>query len=60
MAIASLAKGHRWRLPHPDVLARYQSLGIPWLDTGEVGQITLRYQGSQRQLFTLRGGRITP
>ncbi|WP_217543682.1 DNA internalization-related competence protein ComEC/Rec2 [Vibrio metschnikovii] len=60
LAIASLAKGHRWQLPHPDVLARYQSLDIPWLDTGEVGQITLRYQGSQRQLFTLRGGRITP
>lgn len=60
LAIASLAKGHRWRLPHPEVFARYQALDIPWLDTGEVGQITIRYDQYDRQIITQRQCTFTP
>lgn len=60
IALASLAKGHRWQLPHPDVLARYQGLGIHWQDTGESGQISLLYRKEERQLLALRHRGITP
>ncbi|MCG3724207.1 DNA internalization-related competence protein ComEC/Rec2 [Vibrio cincinnatiensis] len=60
IALASLAKGHRWRLPHPDVLSRYQDLGINWLDTGDMGQISLLYRKEDRQLQTLRQRGIRP
>lgn len=60
LALASLAKGHHWRLPHPDVLARYQDLGVDWQDTGESGQISLLYRKKERQLRALRQWGMTP
>ncbi|ELS8947085.1 DNA internalization-related competence protein ComEC/Rec2 [Vibrio fluvialis] len=54
VAIASLAKGNQWQLPHRSVVARYVDAGSHWLDTGEAGQITLTYQAQSRQLSTLR------
>ncbi|WP_099612175.1 DNA internalization-related competence protein ComEC/Rec2 [Vibrio fujianensis] len=60
LALASLAKGHRWQLPHPEVLARYQALGIDWQDTGESGQLSLLYHQGHRQLLALRKRGIIP
>ncbi len=41
IAIASLAKGNRWNLPSSRVREVYYSEGIPWMDTGSDGQISL-------------------
>ncbi|WP_165310835.1 DNA internalization-related competence protein ComEC/Rec2 [Vibrio ziniensis] len=54
IAIASLDKGNRWKLPHPKVINRYSSLGVVWYDTGDAGQITLSYRAESRHLSTLR------
>ncbi|MCK6262813.1 DNA internalization-related competence protein ComEC/Rec2 [Vibrio sp. ZSDE26] len=41
LAIASLSKGGRWRLPDEKVVQRYNQRGITWLDTGQYGQVTI-------------------
>nr|WP_245879971.1 DNA internalization-related competence protein ComEC/Rec2 [Vibrio gangliei] len=41
VAVASLALNNQWGLPSQMVKQRYQQAGIPWLDTGTGGQITL-------------------
>ncbi|WP_430472237.1 DNA internalization-related competence protein ComEC/Rec2 [Vibrio misgurnus] len=47
LAIASLAKDNRWNLPHPQVVARYQQQQVQWLDTGQMGQISLFFYPDQ-------------
>ncbi len=60
IAIASLAKGNQWNLPHADVVERYHAQGVKWLDTGETGQITMQYRSETRHLSTMRQDGITP
>lgn len=60
IAIASLAKGNRWNLPHRDVVERYNNQGVKWLDTGESGQITLQYRAENRRLFSMRQDGVIP
>lgn len=43
LAIASLEKDGRWRLPDQKVVKRYLDNGANWLDTGTSGQITLDF-----------------
>jgi len=54
IAIASLAKGNRWNLPSPEVVERYQTQGVKWLDTGEAGQVSVKFRAENRHLSTLR------
>lgn len=54
IAIASLAKGNQWNLPHPRVVARYQAAGAQWIDTGASGQVSLIYRAQTRHLSTMR------
>ncbi len=54
VAIASLAKGNRWNLPNPEVVERYQDQGIRWLDTGEAGQVSVKFRAENRHLSTIR------
>lgn len=54
LAIASLAKGNQWSLPNTEVLERYWARGITWLDTGEQGQITIRFYRTGWQIITER------
>ncbi|CAM3026142.1 DNA internalization-related competence protein ComEC/Rec2 [Vibrio diazotrophicus] len=60
IAIASLDKTNRWNLPHPEIVDRYTSFGSEWYDTGESGQITLKYRAESRHLSTLRQDGILP
>ncbi|NIY91587.1 DNA internalization-related competence protein ComEC/Rec2 [Vibrio diazotrophicus] len=60
LAIASLDKTNRWNLPNPEIVKRYTSLGAEWYDTGESGQITLRYRAESRHLTTLRRHGLIP
>lgn len=59
VAIASTAKSGRWELPHPAVVARYQSQQVKWLDTGTSGQIVVSFYAerySVNQLRVSKGG----
>ncbi|EEY98397.1 predicted hydrolase of the metallo-beta-lactamase superfamily [Vibrio sp. RC586] len=47
LAIASLAKDNRWNLPNPQVVERYQNQQAQWLDTGQLGQISLFFYPEQ-------------
>jgi competence protein ComEC len=54
LAIASIAKGGRWKLPSDRVLERYQTEHIEWLDTGQSGQITILVERDVWQISTIR------
>ncbi|MCL9782308.1 DNA internalization-related competence protein ComEC/Rec2 [Vibrio sp. S4M6] len=54
VAIASLAKGNRWKLPNSSVVGRYQDLGATWLDTGENGQISIEIINNIFKISTYR------
>ncbi len=41
VAIVSRGSSNRYGHPHPEIRQRYHNLGIRWLDTAMVGQITL-------------------
>lgn len=56
VAIASLAKGNQWNLPHPDVVKRYREAGVLWVDTADSGQVTVSFRAQSRQLSRLRQG----
>lgn len=43
LAIVSVGAGNSYGHPHPHVVARYASLGIPLRSTAEEGSITLRF-----------------
>lgn len=42
-AIVSVARYNRYGLPHPGIKKRYQSLGLPWKTTSELGWIQVRF-----------------
>ncbi|MEI8633895.1 hypothetical protein P4S72_21060 [Vibrio sp. PP-XX7] len=48
LAIASLAKNNRWHLPNQNIVQRYHSLGIQWLDTGDSGQVSLIFRNKSQ------------
>ncbi|MFV0448462.1 MAG: DNA internalization-related competence protein ComEC/Rec2 [Vibrio sp.] len=60
IAIASLDRGNRWHLPHHTVVERYLTSGADWYDTGNSGQITLKYRADKRVLSTLRQHGLIP
>ncbi|RZM83987.1 DNA internalization-related competence protein ComEC/Rec2 [Pseudoalteromonas rubra] len=43
-----------WRLPHDEVVARYQSAGSQMLDTATAGQVRFKITGTEVQLETAR------
>ncbi|WP_052713040.1 DNA internalization-related competence protein ComEC/Rec2 [Pseudoalteromonas rubra] len=43
-----------WRLPHDEVVARYQSTGSQMLDTATAGQVRFKITGTEVQLETAR------
>ncbi|WP_375750342.1 DNA internalization-related competence protein ComEC/Rec2 [Vibrio sp. HN007] len=54
IAIASLAKGNRWGMPHQKVYERYQDAGIHWMDTGESGQISIYFDSNGWNIEKMR------
>ncbi|MGD8111111.1 DNA internalization-related competence protein ComEC/Rec2 [Vibrio sp. TRT 17S01] len=54
LAIASLAKGGRWKLPHSDVVRRYQDNGTQWMDTGESGQVSVYFYENKWRVEGIR------
>ncbi|PMH45003.1 DNA internalization-related competence protein ComEC/Rec2 [Vibrio sp. 10N.286.49.B3] len=56
VAIASLAHDNRWGLPAKVVKQRYQDNGAIWVDTGELGQISLIFSTDKWQLIPYRQG----
>ncbi|WP_073586256.1 DNA internalization-related competence protein ComEC/Rec2 [Vibrio quintilis] len=50
VAIASTGKDNQWHLPDVHVMQRYESLGIPWLDTGDAGQVSLIFHYDSRRV----------
>ncbi|MDG3088399.1 DNA internalization-related competence protein ComEC/Rec2 [Vibrio hannami] len=54
VAIASLAKGNQWGMPHKKVYQRYQDHGIEWLDTGESGQISIYFDSTGWNIEKMR------
>jgi len=42
LAVVSRGSGNRFKLPHEDVVKRYQDRDIVWLDTAELGAIRFR------------------
>ncbi len=57
--VAIVSAGYRSRFghPHPDVVARYQGLGIPLLRTDRDGSVTLTTDGVKLWVATYRDGR---
>ena len=60
LAIASLAKGNRWGMPHRGVVERYQTINAKWLDTGESGQITIIVGPEDWNYHAIREHRAQP
>jgi competence protein ComEC len=54
VAVASLAKGGRWKLPDENVVKRYQKAGAKWLDTGHSGQVLFDVYPQSYQVSALR------
>lgn len=54
VAVASLAKGGRWRLPDENVVERYQKVGAQWMDTGHSGQVLFNVYPQSYQVSALR------
>jgi competence protein ComEC len=54
IAIASLAKSGRWRLPSTSVVERYQAQGAIWMDTATSGQITVNLSAEGIHITTQR------
>lgn len=54
VAVASLAKGGRWKLPDENVVERYQKAGAKWLDTGHSGQVLFDVSPQSYQVSALR------
>jgi competence protein ComEC len=54
LAIASLGKDNHWGMPSTDILSRYASRGIQWIDTGEHGQISVRIVDKNWQISSFR------
>ncbi|NOI80618.1 DNA internalization-related competence protein ComEC/Rec2 [Vibrio tubiashii] len=54
VAVASLAKGGRWKLPDENVVERYQKAGAKWLDTGHSGQVLFDVYPQSYQVSALR------
>lgn len=44
LAIFSVGDNNRWKLPHKDVLSRFEQLGIKTFSTADDGQITLHFK----------------
>ncbi|WP_261888364.1 DNA internalization-related competence protein ComEC/Rec2 [Vibrio cortegadensis] len=55
LAVASLDKGSRWKMPADQVLANYQKIGSDWLDTGHSGQVSLFFYSNGWKVRSLRG-----
>lgn len=53
-ALASLAKGNQWNMPNPQVVERYTERKAQWMDTGDEGQITVRFRLGQAEVTTQR------
>ncbi|WP_175561514.1 DNA internalization-related competence protein ComEC/Rec2 [Vibrio aerogenes] len=62
VAIASTGKSNPWHLPNARVRQRYDSLDIPWIDTGEAGQIRLTFRDGapEAEIKTWRSGGFSP
>ncbi|MHA2937936.1 DNA internalization-related competence protein ComEC/Rec2 [Vibrio sp. RC27] len=43
LALAGLAKGNRWNFPNSKVKQRYTESGARWLDSGDAGQVSVRF-----------------
>ncbi|KJY83027.1 histidine kinase [Vibrio galatheae] len=54
VAVASLAKGNRWRLPSDAVVNRYREIGAIWKDTGSSGQILFEIYPQRFEVSGLR------
>ncbi|MBD1576768.1 DNA internalization-related competence protein ComEC/Rec2 [Vibrio sp. S11_S32] len=60
IAIASLARNNQWGLPNALVKQQYQKLAAKWLDTGEQGQISLRFNANNWSVRSLRQQQYSP
>ncbi len=53
LAIIMAGKNNRYNHPHPEVVARLQSNDIAYLITGEVGTVTVQWDGNQLTYDTM-------
>ncbi|MDF2153630.1 DNA internalization-related competence protein ComEC/Rec2 [Vibrio sp. CAU 1672] len=60
LAIASLAKGNQWGMPHDRVKSAYTGIQSQWLDTGEHGQVTVKVYPQFWQVQTKRHDTFGP
>ncbi|CAH0533762.1 hypothetical protein VST7929_01637 [Vibrio stylophorae] len=56
IALNSAARYSPWRLPHPQVVARYHKHQIQWLNTAQHGQIRLAFRPDTIEIDTRRQG----
>lgn len=54
VAIASLSKDNFWGMPSADILRKYASKDIKWMDTGEHGQISVKVVDNNWQIRSFR------
>lgn len=54
VALASVARYNRWRLPVKAVVDRFKKAGYSWMDTAHEGQISVHFKGKKLQIRSVR------
>ncbi|MGL9735468.1 MAG: hypothetical protein ACR5LF_06855 [Symbiopectobacterium sp.] len=53
-ALASTGRYNPWRLPSAAIIARYRQAGHHWVDTAQLGQISVRFFNERWQVLPYR------